>query len=183
MTAIAYRICFFVSIFCLFYSCILLWQRYNPWRLSFQSFPPDYSSLQQQSNIKPIRITIPSVKIDTAISPAVITNRTWETSTEGASWLLSSPIPGNRGNSIIYGHNWFTILGKLVQVKPGDTIKIEYSDQSSKQFTVQSTAIVPPNQINILAPTTDTRITMYTCTGFLDRYRFVATALVNTNTK
>lgn len=161
----------------LLFGAYLVFQRYSPKTLEF-------SNLQTNQTVNlaviPVRITIPSVKIENNVYGAKITNGQWQTTDRGISYLLSSPVPGSKGNSILYGHNWESLLGKLVGIKPGDKIEILMSNGQKRTFVVAFTSIVDPNETHILSQTTDNRITIYTCTGFLDSKRFVATAtLVN----
>lgn len=160
------------------YGAILLFQRNNPTRLAFVS-PPERTIMRPMMGITPVAITIKQVKINLALYPATIQNNQWPTTTKGISYLASSPIPGQKGNSIIYGHNWKSLFGPLQNTKPGDEVEITYKDSSKKKFTMLYTSIVSPEQVNILQPSKDTRITMYTCTGFLDSQRFVAVAILN----
>ena len=116
--------------------------------------------------------------MDLEIIPSKITNNTWEATSQGVSHLSSSPIPGEKGNSILYGHNWTNLLGNLTKIKPGAEINIILKNREKKIFIVEYVSIVGPNDTQILADTDDTRITLYTCTGFLDSKRFVVTALL-----
>jgi sortase (surface protein transpeptidase) len=50
------------------------------------------------------------------------------------------------------------------------------NDGVKKEFKVEYTATVDPSQTYIIDNTKDTRITLYTCTGFLDSKRFVVVA-------
>ena len=104
---------------------ILLFQHFTPQRLAFSNFQPQYpiSKLNHQS-----RIIIPSLNMDLEIFPARIIRSSWETTTQGISHLSSSPIPGEKGNSILYGHNWTNLLGNLTKIRPGDTINIVYNN-------------------------------------------------------
>src|SRR5205085_1705665 len=156
-----------MGIFCFIFCSYLLFERLVPRNLSFNG-KLDSPAISAYSNKKPVEIIIPSLSIDLPIIPSKITNNTWETTMKGVSYLTSSPIPGNKGNSILYGHNFWNLLGKLPQSKPGQEIDIVYSDRSEKKFVIQYTSVVSPNQIDILKPTQDNRITIYTCTGFLD---------------
>ena len=61
-------------------------------------------------------------------------------------------------------------------MKVGDEIKIVYDGGAEKSFEVFFTQVVGPNQSSILNPTEDRRITLYTCSGFLDQARFVVVA-------
>lgn len=166
-----------IGIILILFSGYLVTERYSPRRLEFKDF-----NLSQtvSSKITPVRITIPSLNIDNGIYPARIDNGKWEATKEGVSYLSSSPVPGSAGNSILYGHNFQSILGNLTKIKPGDKIEILMSDGEKKIFKVKFTSVVDPDQTHILSQTADNRITLYTCTGFLDSKRFVATAtLVN----
>ena len=61
-------------------------------------------------------------------------------------------------------------------MKPGDRIEIAFSDGSIREFVVAYTTTVNPGQVEILKDSEDSRLTLYTCTGFLDSKRFVVTA-------
>ncbi len=151
----------------------LTYQRYSPKNLEFQGLQV---SKNVSSDEAPVRISIPSLNIDNAVFPASIKKGNWESTTKGISYLSSSPVPGQNGNSILYGHNWPSILGNLTKIKPGEKIEIVMSNGEKKTFIVKFTSIVDSKQTHILNQTKDNRITLYTCTGFLDSKRFVATA-------
>lgn len=160
----------------------LYYLRVQPSRLVIQSYAPSALPTPEIHEIarlaSPTSIEIPKIQIYLPLIPSKIENGKWETTTAGVSYLVSSPIPGQLGNSILYGHNWTSILGKLPQVRPGDEIIIRYDNQTSKTFVIDTTAVISPTQIGILDQTDDRRITIYTCTGFLDTKRFVAVALL-----
>ncbi len=161
-------ICFSIAIF-------FIWERNNPNRLSFKNYKVDYKNTPV--NNPPVRITIKDLNIDLPILPAKVTNGQWETTTEGASYLVTSPVPGEQGNSIIYAHDWQSLFGPLHSVQRHMAIKIQYKDKTAKTFIVKGSAIVRDDQTSILEPTPDKRLTLYTCTGFLDSQRLVAVAL------
>ncbi|HUD18829.1 MAG TPA: sortase [Patescibacteria group bacterium] len=170
----------FLTIGCSFLALglFLMWQRNDPNSLAF--YGPDMVTLQTASASAqmPVRFSIPAARINLPVYPSVITEHTWADTKKGVSFLKTSPLPGEIGNSIIYGHNWNVLLGRLTTVKPGDKIFVTYPD-SLKVFTVRFTATISPNETFILKPTTDRRITVYTCTGFLDSKRFVVTATLD----
>jgi LPXTG-site transpeptidase (sortase) family protein len=154
------------------------WLRNDPNRLSFKSY---HYEQNVPINVKhfPVRITLNNEHIDLPIVPAHVSNNKWQTTQSGASYLLSSPIPGTQGNSVIYAHNWASLFGNLVNVKPGEKVVVAFSDGSKQTFTVNYTQTVSPDQSTILAPSDDKRITLYTCTGWFDSKRFVAVAIAN----
>ena len=169
------KISILLGILLLLFGTYLVFERYNPKRLGFDKI--DQTSI---SSIKayPKKITIPVLSIELEIYPAKIKNNNWDATTKGVSYLSSSPVPGEAGNSILYGHNFPNLLGNLPKIKPGDEIKVTLSDGQKRTFVVEYTSVVTPGQTEILKSSNDIRITLYTCTGFLDSKRFVAVALL-----
>lgn len=166
----------FFGLLCLIIFIYLIWQRTNPQRLAFNDYTPGDSSLTRQESTQPKKLIIEDLKIDLPIFPAQINSRVWQVSDKGVSFLSTSSVPGEKGNSILYGHNWTNILGKLTKIKPDQIIKIVYNDGSIKNFVVESTQIVSWKDTSILNQTDDSKVTIYTCTGFLDSKRFVTVA-------
>lgn len=158
----------------LFYACLLTWERNNPQRLSFSSYsqPTKY-----HPTVTPAYIHIPDLKINLPIYPAIKNGKDWDTTTKGVSYLISTPVPGTKGNAVLYGHNWNNLLGRLHKAKIGNRVAITYKNGKNIYFRINSLAVVSPDQVGILNDTKDTRITLYTCTGFLDNKRLVITAL------
>jgi LPXTG-site transpeptidase (sortase) family protein len=165
-----------LGVVCYAIGIYLIWERNNPNRLAL-GYEESYKDADT-SNL-PVRIIIKDVGIDLPIYPAKTNNGKWETTSKGASYLVSSPIPGEVGNSVIYAHDWVSLFGPLKNARPGNMVEIEYADKTKKDFVVGSTAVVPYNKSDILSSTEDRRITLYTCTGFFDSERFVAVALLN----
>lgn len=137
----------------------LFWERINPFRIS--SIDSKYQG--------PVRIVIKSVNIDLPIIPG--------DTKDGVSYLSSSSLPTETGNSVFYGHNWANLIGNLVKVKPSDNIEIIMSDGIKLNFKVAFTSIATPDQTHFISPTKDKRITLYTCIGLFDTKRFVVTAI------
>lgn len=159
---------------CYIFGAFLIWERNNPNRLAFKSYSGNYKSVRVSN--PPTRIIIKDLGIDLPIYPAKMINNEWQTTTQGASYIISSPIPGDTGNSIIYGHDWASLFGPLLNARRGGKVEIEFADKTRKIFVIENTLVVPGNELDILAPTKDRRITLYTCTGFWDSQRMVAIA-------
>jgi len=172
----ASRLLIFLGVICIAIGVFLFWQRINPNRLAFAIQTTDQTN-SETKNQYPTRLTLEQIGIDLPIIPARLTDKEWETTLQGVSYLISSPIPGNKGNSIFYGHNYNNILGNLEKTKHGDVITIQFGDKTKKLFEVVNVSTVTPDQTHILKQTEDSRITLYTCTGFLDSKRFVVTAV------
>ncbi|HWY79076.1 MAG TPA: sortase [Candidatus Sulfotelmatobacter sp.] len=148
----------------------------SPSQLAFDNY--SYAKPEEITQKTPKRITISSLGIDLPIYKAAIINNIWPTTGSGVSYLTSSPLPGEKGNSVIYAHNWRSLFGKLVDAKIGDSVVVMYPDNTKKVFIISYTSIVSPSESTILASSNDKRITLYTCTGFLDSKRFVAVAIL-----
>ncbi|MBI4080860.1 MAG: sortase [Candidatus Levybacteria bacterium] len=162
----------------LLFSSYLFWQRNNPNRLAFATEDISAANTYSEAVNMPTSLTIPSIQKTLPVIPMTLQNSTWSVTPDGVSYLSTSPLPGNPGNSILYGHNWPNLLGKLVLVKPGDSLLLTFKDGKTKQFTVQTTQEVSPSDTSVLKNTPDRRLTLYTCSGFLDSKRFVVTAVL-----
>ena len=166
----------FLGIFFLILSAHLVYQRYSPKKLEFKNLNVSKSV---SSELTPVKVSVPRLGIENLVISSQIEDGKWEATNDGISFLSNSPVPGYNGNSIFYGHNWPNLLGKLTQVKPGDRIEVLLNNGDKKIFKVEYTSVVDPSQTHILDQTKDQRITIYTCTGFLDSKRFVATAILS----
>ncbi len=156
----------------------LFYQRTTPARLTFSYNPP--KGIQTQT-AGPRNLIISKLSLSLPVFPALVTNGVWETTTKGVSFLRTSPQPGEVGNSILYAHNWPNLLGNLHRIVPGNEITVIDKEGESKTFIVTYTATVDPQDDSILAPSKDRRITLYTCSGFLDSKRFVVVAQLSDN--
>ncbi len=155
-----------------------LYIRNRPTRLAFASTPQLEERSEYKEDKTPTVLKIQNAGIELPVIPASFEGNTWPTTSKGTSFLSSSTLPGDIGNTVIYGHNWSNLLGPLFKVLPGDTIKITTKDGTQFTYTVQFTQVVDPTQTYILNNTSDSRLTLYTCTGFLDTKRFVVTAFL-----
>lgn len=128
----------------------------------------------------PTRISIKGLEIDVAIDNKAIDSGHWPTSDSTAIYLSGSGEVGQTGNAVIYAHNWPTLFGNLIKIKPEDEIEIELTNGKIITFTTERIAIVTPDQTHILDRTSDRRLTLYTCTGFFDRRRLIIVAIAKT---
>lgn len=172
----------FIGISLLVLSIVVFWKRNEPGRLQFNEAGD--MALDSAEPAVPAGITIESIDLKLPIIP---TGRqggiknvalSWETTSEGVSYLSSSPRPGEPGNSILYGHNWGSILGNLYKVRPGQVIEIYYSDGTVRSFEVASVEEVTPDDTSVLEASEEPRITLYTCSGLLDEKRLVVSAVL-----
>lgn len=161
----------------LFFLGFLVIKIYFSSPLSFSQKPQfEIESSEEQY---PARIIVPSLKIDLPVFPAKAEGEKWEIFEDAASYLLGSGIPGKQGNVVIYSHNKRHLFGTLLGIKKETEIKIENKKGESFSYEVFETRVVSPAQIEILLPTEESILTLYTCTGFTDSKRFIVIAKLN----
>lgn len=149
---------------------------YHSWQrrvLSFSQPLPKVEEKEKDPNKLPQRIIIPKRKIDLPIEETEIKSGEWQVSATGASYLTQSALPGEKGNVIIYGHNRSHLFGPLKWVRKGEEVILENKKEEVFYYEIMETKIVSPDQIEVLLPTEEPILTLYTCFGFLDRQRFV----------
>jgi LPXTG-site transpeptidase (sortase) family protein len=136
------------------------------------------AEVQVEETALPTRLVIPTLALDLPVIPAHAARGVWSTTTHGVSYLTTSPLPGESGNMVIYGHNYARLLGNLGKVKPGQAIQVFRGDVAYT-YIVHFVGVVDPTDTYIVENTSDARLTLYTCTGFLDTKRLVVTALLD----
>jgi len=90
----------------------------------------------------------------------------------------SSPI-GN-GNAVLYGHDDIegSIFGRLKDLAVGDELDVALTDGLAVVYHVTARTIVAPTAVQILQPTNDVRLTVFTCwPNWVDTRRVVITAM------
>ena len=169
------RFFFVLGVIFLVASGYLTWQRYTPTRLALDAVV--IPAVEEPRETVPTSVEIEDLGLALPVESRQMSGKKWPVSDKAVVYLSNSPIPGDQGNSILYGHNWPNLLGRLTKIKPGAMISVGLSDATRRQFVVKYTQEVTPDQTHILAPTDDSRITLYTCSGFFDQKRFVVTAI------
>lgn len=124
---------------------------------------------------KPAKIYIPKMDRILPVADGYLIENRWIVSETGVSYYTDSAIPGH-GNSVLYGHNRKGILGGLWRLDEGDFVYVILKNGHFVKYQVSEEKEIKPTQVEILAKTQDSRLTLYTCSGFLDTARFVVTA-------
>lgn len=141
--------------------------------LSFSQAPQEvYSEINLETE-KPLVIRASKIGLNLAIEESKIQNENWDVSKNGASHLVSSSVPGKAGNIVIYGHNTKNIFGNLDSLSIGDEIEVLTRDGKVHKYKIKEKKIVDPSDVEILNPTKNETLTIYTCTGLLDSKRLV----------
>ena len=144
--------------------------------------PTSTSGVVEESVTAPTRVRIPSIGVDApletlsvnaddALQPPVA----WD----AAGWYDQSPVPGERGPSVIAGHlvapdgpAVFVDLGSLV---PGDLVDVERADGTVATFAVDRTISAERTDSfptsEIYGPTPDAQLRLITCDGEYDPAR------------
>ena len=134
---------------------------------------PQSQIAQQETRDKPKRINIPKIERDLEISDGYVTDNRWIVAKSGVSYLTTSGELGQAGNVVLYGHNTKDVLGGLWKVQNGDIVEVYDSQGKVCKYQIFERKEVKPNAVEILVQTDDSRLTIYTCSGFLDTARFV----------
>jgi LPXTG-site transpeptidase (sortase) family protein len=133
-----------------------------------------YSSKEIINN--PVRVIIPKTSIDLPVVEARVMDGYWELSETSASYGLGSGQPGQKGNTVIFAHAREGLFYNLKDVKINDTIYILTKNKWYK-YKVNKISAVYPNQTEVIKPTKNEVLTLYTCTGFADEKRLIVQAI------
>jgi len=125
---------------------------------------------------KPVKIAIQWFLVDVPIEEEVYKEGQWSVSETEASHLADSANPGESGNIIIYGHNKREIMGNIRALKGGEIIHLSTEDGVDHHYHITHMKEVEPTQTEFLQPTDHEVLTLYTCSGFWDKKRFVVQA-------
>lgn len=132
--------------------------------------------VSEQTASKPTKLYIPDIKRILYVSDGYASGNRWTVSETGVSYLTTSALPTQVGNTVMYGHNRQGILGGLWRVHEGDYIYVVLANGEFIKYQVYERKEIEPTQVEILESTDDSRLTLYTCSGFLDQARFVVVA-------
>lgn len=112
------------------------------------------------------RLRIPRLGYD----EIVLEDATPRTLAFGPARLLSGASPGEAGNLVLAGHrtSWFK---PLATIAPGDEIDLEWFDPRTgglhqRAYAVTMIRVVEPQDVSLLAPTSEDAVTLITCYPF-----------------
>lgn len=125
--------------------------------------------------VPPSRIIIPSLEIDLPVKEAKIVKGYWEVFADTAGFGLGSAYPGEVGNQVIFAHARKGLFLPLRNAKIGQKIYV-FAVEKVFNYQIEEIIEVMPNQIEVLASTSKTILTLYTCSGFSDSKRLIVKA-------
>lgn len=119
-------------------------------------------------------IKIPAINV---FAP-VVQGDGWEQLKKGVGQHPGTPNPGDPGNLVLSAHN--DVFGELFrdldQLKPGDEV-ILYTQEKTITYIVRETKIVEPTAVEVMAPSSETVVTLISCYPYLvDNQRIVVVA-------
>ena len=89
------------------------------------------------------------------------------------------------GNAVLYGHDDIegSVFGRLKDLQAGDEVDVTAPGGSPVSYRVTGRSIVAPTAVQILQPTSDVRLTLFTCwPTWVDTQRVVVTAMPASST-
>lgn len=123
----------------------------------------------------PEKVIIPKVGIEVEVKQAMVSGNDWDLFDDAVSYLATSSRLGEEGNAVFYAHNKHDLFGPIRRLEEGDRVVIQ-SGEERFRYVVSETSVVSSDQIDIVYPTRDERVTLFTCTNFNDADRFVVVA-------
>jgi LPXTG-site transpeptidase (sortase) family protein len=124
---------------------------------------------------EPVRVIIPSLSIDLSVQHAKIISGYWQVFEDTAAWGEGSGYPGAVGNQVIFAHARKGLFLPLKEITLGTKIYV-MTDDKWYEYEVKEIKDVFPGQVEVIAPTTDETLTLYTCTGYEDSKRLIVVA-------
>jgi sortase A len=103
------------------------------------------------------RLSIPKIELDAV----VVEGTTRKKLLLGPGHMEDTPAPGTEGNSVITAHR-DTFFRHIVELSKGDELLVQ---RNGKTYTyeVQSKRVVKPEDVSVLKPSKDSRLTLITC--------------------
>ncbi len=105
-------------------------------------------------------IQIPKLGVDQAVVEGVGV----EDLKKGPGHYPGTPLPGEAGNAAIAGHRttYGAPFNRLDELKPGDPITVR-TRAGTFRYEVSESKVVSPDEVSVLDPTPDNRLTLTTC--------------------
>ena len=115
------------------------------------------------------------MNIDLPITESKIVDGYWELSENTASHGEGSANPGEKGNIVVFAHAREGLFYNLKDVKKDDVVYL-FTKDKWRTYKVRDITSVFPNQVEVIKPTSNETLTLYTCTGFYDEKRLIVRA-------
>src|SRR3989338_1348336 len=126
----------------------------------------------------PTRIVISALNINIPVKDANIISGFWEVFPDSAGFGLGSAYPEEAGNTVIFAHARQGLFLPLKDIRAGENILV-LTSAAWYSYTVREIKEVLPSQTEVIAPTAESILTLYTCSGYADSKRLIVTAVKN----
>jgi len=123
----------------------------------------------------PVLISIPQADIAVEVVPGAVHNGIWSIAPVG-NYLVSSGLPGEGSNIVLYGHNNRAVFGNLDKVEVGSVVLLVDQEGARHEYEIYNKYSTSPDDDEPLQPGLRETVTIYTCTGFLDSRRLIVQA-------
>jgi sortase A len=173
---------FWVGVALILLGIILIFGKGNNQSLnaSFEGEPVDVTELQSNTDgLTPKKIIIPELNIDIAVRRSEIIGGYWEVFNDLAGWGMGSGHPGEAGNQVIFAHAREGLFLPLKDIRTGVNMYIVADEDGIDRiyaYSVIEIKEVYPNQTEVIKPTEDETLTLYTCSGYSDEKRLIVVA-------
>lgn len=125
--------------------------------------------------LPPARILIPTLSIDLSVKEAKVVNGYWEVFADSAGYGIGSGLPGEVNNQVIFAHAREGLFLPLRKIMSGDRIYV-LTKSGWFIYAVSHIQEVKPDQVEVIAPSREEILTLYTCSGFADSKRLIVVA-------
>ncbi|MBI2029709.1 sortase [Candidatus Gottesmanbacteria bacterium] len=124
----------------------------------------------------PVKIIIPQLRIDLEVKPSKIVDGVWEIHPNVANFGVGSSLPSENGNTVIFAHAKKKQFGPLRAVKKGFEVSVQTKNSLWYTYKVVEMKEVKPYDMEVIAPTNEKTLTLFTCSGFADSKRLIIVA-------
>jgi len=120
---------------------------------------------------RPVWMVIPRIGVDSSIMEMDIQGDTYQVPSFDVGHHADSAKPGQAGNQVYNGHletiDAGRVFARLHELTAGDAVYV-YTATHRFDWVVQDLRTVPNSARDFLEPTSDPRLTLYTCAGTFD---------------
>lgn len=121
-----------------------------------------------------MRVQIQAINVDAP----VVQGDTWDQLKKGVGQHIGSADPGQVGNVVLSAHDdvFGEIFRNLDRLQPGDQVVV-FTEQKQFVYTVTSSQIVAPTQVDVMNPTSAPTLTLISCYPYMvDNHRIIVFA-------
>lgn len=137
---------------------------------------PEESTQIINTTFKPERLVAPSVQLEKEIVSVPLHNGTWEVKDDVANYAEGTSLVNSKGGNVgIYGHAKVNAFLPIKNIKVGESIEL-YGAGYKATYKVVKTDIISPNAVEVFYPTQKPSVTLITCDGAHDTYRYMVRA-------